>query len=352
MTPADRVLLLCARQAFLDDHREAVEQLAAEHAIRWPQLLATAEAHGVLPIVGANLRRCDPRRIGLQEPIRERLELAVLENAAAREREAHSLASSLARLRESELDAMLLKSSALALGVYEEPWVVASNDVDLALRPQPGWRKGKGVERRLRLELYTSGVECDLDGHHDVTLDGVLPIDFDRIWREARQLSFRGVPAWTMSPEDQLVALCVNACRKRFFRLKSLFDLAETLRRGERIDPARLARLARSGRCEGIVHSALVATRDALGAPLPPGLLEALALPKARARLIDGLVRACLRHSAMGRPGHHLLTALLVLASVRATVALRAIALTPRQRVRSRRKRRRLGLEGSLAPAR
>ena len=351
MTPGDRVLLLCARQDFLEVHREAVERLAAEHAMRWPRLLATAETHGVLPIVGANLRRCDPGRIGLPEPIRARLELVVLENAAAREREDHWLASCLARLRESELDAMLLKSSALALGVYEEPWVAASNDIDLALRPRPGWRKGEGVERRLRRELYTSGVECDLDGHHDVTLDGVLPIDFDRIWREARQLSFRGVPAWTMSPEDQIVALCVNACRKRYFRLKCLFDLAETLRRGERLDPGRLAALARGGHCEGIVYAALVAARDAVGAALPTGLLDALRLPPARARLLERLVTACLRYSGLGRPGHRVLTALLVLASVRARVALRAIALTPRQRVRSRRKRRRLRVEGHLAAA-
>lgn len=349
MTPGDRVLLLCARQAFLEPHREAVERRASEHALPWPRLLATAEGHGVLPIVGANLRGCDPLRLGLPEPARARLELAMLENAAAREREAHRLSAALVRLGEVRLDAMLLKSVALTLGVYEEPWVAVSNDVDLALRPRPGWRKGEGGERSVRRELYRSGIECDLEGHHDVTLGGVLPIDFERVWREARPVSFRGAPAWTMSPEDLLVALCVNACRKRYFRLKCLFDLAETLRRGEPVDSERLAELARRGRCEGIVYAALVAARDAAGAELPSGLLGALRVSPLRARLLARLVTACLRWSGLDRPIHRSLGALLVLVSMRAGVAARAILMTPRQRLRRLRRMRRLGAEGHPA---
>jgi len=148
------------------------------------------------------------------------------------------------------------------------------------------------------------------------------------------------------------VALCVNACRKRYFRLKCLFDLAETLRRGERVDPERLAGLARRGHCEGIVYAALVAARDAVGAELPSGLLEALRLSPVRARLLARLVTACLRWSGLDRPVHRSLAALLALASMRAGIAVRSILLTPRQRVRSRRKRRSLDVGGHLAAAR
>jgi hypothetical protein len=294
MNREDRILCLAARQDFLPAHREALETASRGASIRWERLAAAAERHGVLPIVGANLRRCDPAATGLPAALAERFELAVLENAAVRERDADRLAYGLARLREVELEAMLLKGAALSLSVYEEPWVVTSQDIDLSLKPGPGWEKGKGEEKKVRYALYTHGVECDLEAHHDVTMNGVLPVDFERVWREARPVCFRGVDAWVMSPEDLLISLAVNCCRKRF-RLKGLFDVAETLRRGDPLDAGRLGRIAREGHCEGIVYTALVMAREALGAELPAGLLESLRLSPARAALLGGLVRSFLR---------------------------------------------------------
>jgi Uncharacterised nucleotidyltransferase len=295
VTPEDRLLCLCARQELLPAHQEAVERLARTGPIRWDRVAATAERHAVLPIVGVNLRQC---ALDLPAALVARLEAALFENAALKERDADRLAAGIARLREVELDAMILKGMALSLSVYQEPWVVTSQDIDLSLRPWPGWWKGKGEERRVRWALYTHGIECDLEGHHDVTMNGVLPVDFGRIWREARPVRFRGVEAWVMSSEDQLIALAINGCRKHYFRLKALFDVAETLRWGPPLDWARLGTLAREGHCEGIVYTALVAARETLGAELPlpeDAALEALGLSGRRAARLRRLIAAFLR---------------------------------------------------------
>jgi hypothetical protein len=323
VTREDRLLCLCARQDFLPGHRQAVEDLCRGGAVRWDRLAAAAERQGVLPIVGANLRQCDA---GLPATLAVRCELAVLENAAVRERDADRLAAGLARLLEVELEAMLLKGTALTLAVYAEPWVVTSQDIDLVLRPGPGWEKGKGEEKKVRWALYSNGVECDLETHHDVTMNGVLPVDFPRIWREARPVRFRGVPAWTMSPEDLLISLAVNCCRKRF-RLKGLFDVAETLRRGEAIDWLRLGALAREGHCEGVVYAALLAAREALGAGLPAGALQALGVSRVRAGLLRSLIAAFLSAAPFtagaGRAGSPLALAL-AYASLRPAEAWRS----------------------------
>jgi hypothetical protein len=335
MTREDRLLRLCARQEFLPAHREAVERLCREGGVRWERLAAAAGRHGVLPIVGANLRRCDPAATGLPEDLAARFEIAILENAAVRERDAVRLATGLARLREVELEALLLKGTALALHVYEEPWVVTSQDIDLSLRPGPGWEKGKGEEKKVRKALYTQGVECDLEAHHDVTMNGVLPVDFERIWRQARPVNFRGVPAWLMSPEDLLISLCVNGCRKRF-RLKVLFDVAETLRRGGPLDPERLGRLAREGRCEGIVYATLALARGALGAEIPAGLLESLRLSAPRAALLRGLVAGFLRAGSFVEPHGSPFAMALAYASLRPGEAWKAfrysLTHTPRHK--------------------
>jgi hypothetical protein len=325
VTLEDRVLFLCARQDFLPRHREEVEALCGGRDVRWKELAKAAGRHGVLPIVGANLRRCDPAALGLPVGMAERLELAVFESAAVRGRDADRLETALTRLREVGLEAMLLKGTVLSLVVYREPWVVDSRDIDLVLRPLPGWREGQGGEREVRRTLYRSGVECDLHDHHDVTMNGVLPIDFERIWRDARPVRFRDAGAWVMSPEDLLLSLCVNACRKRFLRLKGLFDLAETLPRIQELDWDRFAARAREGHCEGIVFTAFTTARETLGCDLPERFAGLLGLAPARARLLRSLIAAFLRRgSLVDRTGERL-AVLLSYASFRPAEAWRSL---------------------------
>lgn len=298
MTREDRILFACARQDFGPEHRQAVEELAGSDGIDFDGISFTAERHGVLPIVGANLRRCDPAVLRLSASLAERLETAVFENALLKERDAARLAEALASLRAVRLEAMLLKGAALDLLVYAEPWVTVSRDTDLLVRPLPGFQAGP-EERELRSALYREGIECDLNRHHDVDMNGVLPIPFARIWQDARPIDFRGQAAWVMSPEDLLISLCINSCRKRFRRLKGLFDIAETIAAGN-LDWERLTRKTVSYRCEGIVFAALLTTGLTVGCGLPDGYLDALAgLIPARAALLRGLVSRALRTGSL-----------------------------------------------------
>lgn len=299
MTSEDSILYLCTRQDFLPEHREGVETISRERPVRWEALAAAAERQGVAPVVGENLRRCDAAALGMPEAVAGRLELAFFENAVTKEREAERLAAALGRLREVGYEAMLLKGAALDLLVYHEPWVVVSHDVDLVLRPLAG-RTLDPEEKTVRRSFYRSGIECDLLTHHDVTMNGVLPVRFDRVWEEARPVRFRGAEALVMGPEDLFISLCVNLCRKRFFRLKGLFDVAETARLLPGLDWGHLARRSREHGCEGIVYTALLATRETLGVSFPEGLLAELGIPAARAWALRRLLRRALRRGGSG----------------------------------------------------
>jgi hypothetical protein len=292
----DRLLFAATRQDFLDGHRQAVEILA-RGPVRWEAVAAMAERHGVAPIAGANLRRSGT---GMPSAVAGRLERALFENALIKAQKAERIAEGIGRLREAGYQVMLLKGAALDLLVYREPWVVTSKDIDLLLRPEPG-RQLAEDERAVRRSLYRSGVECDLYSHHDVDMNGVLPVRFDRIWSAARAVDFRGAEAFVMAPEDLLASLCINSCRKRFFRLKHLFDIAESARRLD-LDWDRLAAHAREDRCEGIVYTALHVTRETLGCEVPPGAMEALGVPRYRARLIRRLVARFLRRGTLESP--------------------------------------------------
>lgn len=282
MKAEDHVLFAAARQDFREEHRAAVENLSP---VDWEKVAAVAESHGVAPIVGANLKL-------------ESLERAFYENVLIKAQEAERLAQGIGRLREAGYQVMLLKGTALDLLVYREPWVTASKDSDLLLRPDPG-RRLADDERAVRRSLYRSGIECDLLTHHDVDMNGVLPVHYDRIWAAARTVDFHGQETFVMSSEDLLISLCINSCRKRYFRLKHLFDIAETVRRLE-IDWDRLAAHAREDRCEGIVYTALHVASETLGCPVPD--LDALRVPRPRVLLIRRLVARHLRRGSLDSP--------------------------------------------------
>jgi hypothetical protein len=297
MTTEDLLLCACVRQDFLDRHREIVESLA-RGAVRWELLAATAERHGVAPIAGYNLRRSAAR---VPAAVAAELEGALFENALFKAQEDARLAEGISRLRDAGYQVMLLKGLALDRLVYREPWVTTSRDADLLLRPEPG-RRLADDEREVRRSLYRSGVECDLLEHHDVNMNGVLPVSFERIWSAARAIPFLdsgGPEVFVMAPEDLLISICINNCRKRFLRLKGLFDLAESARRLEGLDWGKVAARAREDRCEGIVYTALLAARATVGCELPDGALEALAVGPVRARLLRSLVAGFLRTGSL-----------------------------------------------------
>lgn len=276
MRAEDRVLFAAARQDFREEHRAVVEALSPD----WEEVAAIAESHGVAPIVGYNLKL-------------ESLQRAFFENVLIKAQEAERLAQGIARLREAGYQVMLLKGAALDLLVYREPWVTTSKDADLLLRPE---RRLAADERAVRRSLYRSGIECDVPGHHDLDMNGVLPVRYDRIWAAARRVDYHGQEAFVMANEDLLISLCVNSCRKRFFRLKHLFDVAESTRRLD-LDWDRLAARAREDRCEGIVYMALHVARESLGCPVPD--LDALRVPRPRVLLIRRLVDRWLRRGSL-----------------------------------------------------
>jgi hypothetical protein len=255
-------LYLLARQEFEVSHAAAIDALCSGNRIDWEAATRIGLSEGVAPIVAANLSTCARQGARIPKGVLERLDAALLENVGLKIQRRVQLAAGLRSLHNSGYDALLLKSAALEVnGVYREPWVTTSQDADMALRPA---RPLSSDERTVRWALYSNGVECDRFDHHDVTLQGVVRISFSALWSAATRVHLDGTFAWVPSPEDHLILLCVNACRKRYFRLKVLFDIAETVAR-QRLDWIAVAERARTFGCCGIVLAALIAAQNTVG---------------------------------------------------------------------------------------
>ena len=298
MRAEDQILFLSARQDFGEQQRRSVVALVEHNNIDWNLVLSTAEEHGVAPLVYENLIHGDPLGVKLPADLAQRFKLSAVHNAIDKEKRAKKLFEALTYLNQQSLDVMLIKGAALDLFVYQQPYLTTSKDIDVILSRR---REDFSEEEMHALGrfMHGSGIEYDFYEHHDTNINGALPVDFEWIWRDAAWIDFRGQPARVMCPEDMLISVCINSCRKRFFRLKSLMDIAETVKKFPDLEWEKLAAKARAYDCHPIVYTALSLTRLTLGCPLPDGTLHALGVGAFRVRIIDLTVRFLLREVSL-----------------------------------------------------
>lgn len=308
MRKEDRILFLSARQDFDEQQRRAVIELIERNNIDWDLVLSTAMQHGVAPLVYENLIHDKRLDIKLPADISKRFKLIAVHNAIDKEGRARKLVEALAFLNQESLEVLLIKGAALDLFVYKRPYLTTSKDIDVILSKR---REDFSAEKMDALGrfMHGNGIEYDFYEHHDANINGALPVDFDWIWRDATRIDFRGQPACVMCPEDMLISVCINSCRKRFFRLKSLVDIAETVKKFPGLDWKKLAIKARAYDCHPIVYTAISLTKRTLGCQLPPETLAMLGVGIIRAKAIDLVMQFLMREvslSAYPFSGHNL----------------------------------------------
>ncbi|MEZ4674465.1 MAG: nucleotidyltransferase family protein [Caldilineaceae bacterium] len=174
------------------------------------------------------------------------------------------LVEMLAFCAERNIRVMIIKGAALDLAIYQEPWYVI-HDVDLIFDQDQAALAPTIFAELDRYFWDLPGFEYDFYGHHDVTMNGLLAIDFAAIWAVATPIDLDGQVAWLMCPTDMLLAACINSCRKRFFRLKSLLAIATLVAHQPAPEWSLLFAAAHRYGCGAIVYTALLATEQTLG---------------------------------------------------------------------------------------
>jgi len=290
MNDEERLICLCVRQNFTTDDAAQAAAICAAHPMDWYQVFSLAEQHLVAPLVYKNLQTAvEAHDLLLPALILQRFKANAIENTIRQQQRRQQLRALLGYLHGEGIGVMLVKGIALTALVYQAAWYTCPDDVDLVLdRPKAQVRP----EQRATIAAYAArGIECDAFAHHDLNMNGVVPVDFARIWREAHQLTFDGYPVYVMAPEDLLVTLCVSSARKRYFRLKAMFDIAETVVAFPQLDWSLVVEKAQAYDVALIVYTALFLTQRYLGLPLPAHLLADLKLSPLRTWLIQQLCR-------------------------------------------------------------
>ncbi|WP_165227726.1 nucleotidyltransferase family protein [Aquisphaera insulae] len=291
LRPELQILRACCRQRFDDGHARVIRSLCERHAIDWDRLFVAATEHGVAPLVGLNLERLDePDRI-VPRAVRLRFGISCVVNRDAKERAGVALREFLDFCDQHSLPVLLIKGVALDRVVYAAPFPTVSSDVDLVLGVSL-----EELDATTRTGFYDLigilgrrtgwGWECEWLEHHDLTLNGLLPICFRTIWEGARPVDHLGHRVHVMGAEDLLIASCIGAYRRRFERLKALCDIRETVMRFPDLRWEDVWQRAKLHGCSGIVHAGLIATGATLGLDQAPPEPPRSDLGACRRRLI------------------------------------------------------------------
>jgi len=285
----DRLLFACMRQDLDAPARARIADLAAAPGLDWPKVLRVAVKHQVAPLVLHNLAGAGALTRA-PAPVQAGLHHELLNNLRAKATMRQALVDALAFFAAEGVDVLALKGTSLDLRLFADQAATVSGDVDLLLRPD--WDAvGPHVHARVAaLNAGTPVVDVDFARHPDLVMNGVLPVDFARIWARASRTEVGGQPVHLMCVEHELVCTAINAARKRFFRLKSLLELRELLHRHADLDAGEVVACAAAWRCTGIAYAALGAAAAAVGATVPAALAAGLRPGRLHARLLDGLV--------------------------------------------------------------
>ena len=280
-------LLRLAARGELDPARARALTAAAAGALEWADVLQRGSHHKLLPLLHAHLRT----HAGVPETVRALL----LARARATSQQALFLLAEMARigdrLRSEGLPFVILKGPSLADaygGLAKRPFL----DNDILVDPESfprveralldlGFQERKRSALQQRGYLYVHGeytfgrrvgpMGSTVDVHTRLVPFGYryAPRVRDLLDR-ARDVPVAGSSVPAPSWEDTFVALCVNALKDQWNRLRLASDLAEV---GTFVDWGVVRERAARGRCLRAVRLAALVATDELDAEFPEAVV-------------------------------------------------------------------------------
>jgi hypothetical protein len=255
----------------------------------WPGLLDAADYHGLGPLVDAAIRPCPD---GVPEDAAARLHAAYRDSVRRGLFLTTRLLLLLGRFENAGIPVIPLKGPVLAEALYPDMALRPFSDLDLLVHE----RDVPAALRLLQQETYQLAPhQARLSPHALIGLGGDLilrspdagqadlqwqtapsdyPFRFDTevLWRSLRPTRLAGRPVAALSPECQMLFLCVHGAKHMWSRLMWLGDVGRLAQAG--IDWTAVMKLASETRCERPVLLGLLLAHDLLDAHVPEDTLE------------------------------------------------------------------------------
>jgi len=296
LTEADFLLGCC--RAYFDAEKANGLPSTVKEELDWSLLLVLAERHGLGPLVHLTLEN---RASDLIPPVVIKQSGQFLQNNT---KICLHLTGRLLRVLElfeaNVIDAVALKGPTLAAAAYGSIALRQFSDIDILIRPQDLIRvegvlgsigytpkdslAGAQYEALKRFNCELAFTRNDGDSTLDIHWRLVpgqfnFPVSTEEIWARRRSVALSGISVPVLSPEDNVLFLCVHGAKHQWERLEWVCSLGMLIKESE-IDWQAVLERARASRSESRLALALVLIEKVLG--LKPPVEIGLNAPRKR----------------------------------------------------------------------
>jgi Uncharacterised nucleotidyltransferase len=285
------LLLCCARPHIGAEILPKIRALLQE-PVDWGGVITAAVSQDVLPLVYHNLTTVCGAAV--PEEMRVSLDRYVERNAARNARLARELVGVFHLLEARAIPALPFKGCVLAAAAYADPALREFQDLDFLIRRQDALRAkealiaaGYQLDTIVKLNGFPAhGYEYRFVRDRDglavevcwrITLrHSFASLDLRRL-RGRGTLTLAGATVPTLTPEEQLLMVCVHGSKHVWLLVRWLCDVAALLDRFPGMNWEWVREQAREAGCWRAVALGLYLAHEWLGASLPAPVLRAIA---------------------------------------------------------------------------
>ncbi len=288
-----RLLLLCVGRTADPTIRAEINRLTAS-PLDWKCVLRESKRHYVAFLLLSTLGELNALVPG---DLLDDLKRISMKTAANNLRFRHELIKVVGALERVGVELMLLKGAALVqvlnVGLSSRPM----GDIDVLVREKDfqafratlyelGYRLPYELPCLTDRELpryahffdqikFRGSNGIKIDTHFRLLNMGMPSVDEESVWERAVKAPMGDVSVFVPSPEDMLLHLCFHSNHHLFCRIYFFSDVARILERyaGE-LDWQYLSRVVERRRMKASVYHALLLTKELLGTPIPPDVLD------------------------------------------------------------------------------
>jgi protein O-GlcNAc transferase len=291
IAPELRLLLACARAHTSAENEAAIRRLLNENT-DWTRFVQKAVAHGLAGLAGQTLTRRASDLV--PEDILGAFKTFIEQTRDGNQILLDELASLIEQLTAAGVKAIPFKGPVLAQQAFGDLALRGFRDLDLLIRdrdmPQTiktlladGYtRQGKLTDVQFDLVHWLQGQEIlfkdegAVEPHTRLTsVKTALDIDYEGLWRRARQEQIFGHDMLTFSPEDTLLVLAIHGGKELWWSIKWACDIADFIASHPNLDWDAIAARARSQGCHRMLLVATALARNYLGSTRIPPFLAA-----------------------------------------------------------------------------
>ncbi|MHB1389868.1 MAG: nucleotidyltransferase domain-containing protein [Thermoleophilia bacterium] len=257
-------MLACARFPLDSGRSDNVRDHLQASGLDWDFILRYAGRHGLAPMLFKAITATEAEE-QVPVPALETLRKTYLGSLLNNQSQLRGIVPVLQSFAEHSIPVLLLKGPALCLSVYDDVALRPFGDIDILVHREHvplGQSLLEAQGFRLIPDNYfpipddrNGELGCEWTYHKDGfvvelhwnLIDSLAPfaLDIRRFWDGAQTVEIEDAPAMIMSPENQLLHLCLHQFKHHWEHLRDLTDIALVIERyRDRIDRARFAQMA------------------------------------------------------------------------------------------------------------